>query len=104
MKKTVVFLVLLFLWLLYTSCSVEKIPIPNFPDTVQTVFDPGKVKYIPINPPWEGEQYDFVIPTDMVISLDDYIFVADSGAARILVLNKSGEVVESDEYGNDLPL
>jgi len=84
-----------------TYCGYEKISLPKISDTVNVVFEPGKMKYIPVNPPWEGEPYNFDNPVDIFISVDDYIFVCDSGNARVVVLKKTGEIVEADNFGND---
>ncbi|MCK4688977.1 MAG: hypothetical protein KAT41_01645, partial [Candidatus Marinimicrobia bacterium] len=65
------------------------------------IFNTGEEKYIPVNPEWGGASWNFNNPTDIFISLDDYIYIADSGNARIVVMAKTGEIVESDDFGND---
>lgn len=100
MRRISLFLIAIFLFLAI-KCEYEKIPLPDYPDTVSIVFAPGNEKYIPVNPPWEGEKWNFNRPKDIFISVDDYIFVSDSGNSRIVVLTKSGEIVDKDNFGND---
>jgi len=90
----------LFSFILFTTCSFEPISMPE-DDNSDIIFNTGEEKYIPVNPEWGGAAWNFNNPTDIFISLDDYIYVADSGNARIVVMAKTGEIVENDDFGND---
>ncbi len=84
-----------------TGCDYNAISVPEFPDSLSAVFNPGEVKYIPINPAWKGSPWNFHHPIDIYISIDGYIFIADSGNARVLVLDKTGNIISQDDNGND---
>ena len=86
--------------ILITSCSFEPISMPE-DDNSDIIFNFGGEKYIPVNPEWSGAAWNFSNPTDIFISLDDYIYVADSGNARVVVMAKNGIVVQNDDFGND---
>ena len=90
----------IFSLILFTTCSFEPINMPESANS-DIIFNTGEEKYIPVNPEWGGATWNFNNPTDIFISLDDYIYVADSGNARIVVMAKTGEIVENDDFGND---
>jgi len=96
MKKIIFTIITVLTYLLITSCEYNRIAMPNSEDTTK-IFNTGEIKYIQMNPVWE----DFNHPLDLFISLDDYIFVADSGNQQIKVLEKTGDMVTGDESGND---
>jgi len=98
---TVLSFISIVCFLIIMGCDYNAIPLPEFPDSLSTVFNPGRVKYIPINPAWRGSPWNFHHPIDIYISIDDYIFLADSGNARVLVLNKTGNIITKDDNGND---
>lgn len=88
-----------------SACEYNPITLPSISDSSSILFNPGEIKYIPINPVWGGAAWNFDHPTDIFTSVDDYIFVADSGNSRVVVIDKTGDIVESDGFGNDfLPL
>ncbi|MBN2279183.1 MAG: hypothetical protein JXQ65_01240 [Candidatus Marinimicrobia bacterium] len=95
MKKTIIIFIV-FSYLLITGCSYERLAMPNSQDTTK-IFNTGEIKYIQLNPVWEN----FTYPIDIFISYDDYIFLADSGNARVMVLDKTGQSIMTDESNND---
>jgi len=95
-KHIVISLFLLFL----ATCSYDPISMPQDGNS-DIIFNIGGERYIPVNPVWSGAPWNFNNPTDIFISPDDYIYVADSGNARILVMSKSGEIIENDDFGNN---
>ncbi|MCD6441697.1 MAG: hypothetical protein J7L86_07970 [Candidatus Marinimicrobia bacterium] len=100
MMQTKIAVTIIFLSILLSTCSFDPISMPE-DDNSDIIFNIGEEKYIPVNPVWGGSAWNFNNPTDIFISQDDYIFVADSGNARIVVMAKTGEIVESDNFGND---
>ena len=96
MKKLVITILSVTLYLLFTSCEYQRLTMPNSNDT-STIFNTGEIKYIQMNPIWTNFEY----PVDMYVSLDDYIFVADSIMQEVVVLDKTGQRVISDESGNN---
>ncbi|MGQ9864214.1 MAG: hypothetical protein ACUVRD_07035 [Bacteroidia bacterium] len=49
-------------------------------------YDDALVAYIPILPDWTG----FSAPTDVIVGWDELIYVADSGAGKIVCLDQAG--------------
>lgn len=78
-----------------TNC-VSKEPLPTFYKAEQ-----ADTSYIQVMPNWEQSAYGFNSIKDILIGEDSYLFVADSGNNRIVVLDRAGNLVESDDYGND---
>ena len=73
--------------------------IENLP-TVSEV-EQGDTAYVHIYPDWEQEDYGFHTPKDIIIGDDGYLFIADSGNSRIVVLDPAGTIIEKDEFSND---
>lgn len=96
MKKITITILAVFMYLLVTQCEYTRLAMPNSDDT-SIIYNTGEIKYMQISPTWT----DFNSPIDIFISLDDYIFVADSGNQEVIVLKKTGEQITSDESGND---
>ena len=86
------------LFLLMLGC-VEKMTLPTAINT-NTEFAAGDTTYLLVNPVWD-ETYGFVAPIEISIAPDGHIFVADSAASRIFVLDQSGNVLSGyDELNN----
>ena len=82
------------LFLLMVGC-IEKMTLPPAIHT-NTEFAAGDTTYLLVNPVWD-ETYGFVAPIEISIAPDGHIFVADSAASRIFVLDQSGNVLSG--YG-----
>ena len=80
----------LFLVLLILGC-IEKMTLPTAINT-NTEFAAGDTTYLIVNPVWD-ETYGFVAPIEISIAPDGHIFVADSAANCIFVLDQSGKVL-----------
>jgi len=74
---------------------IEKMTLPTAINT-NTEFAAGDTTYLLVNPVWD-ESYGFVAPIEISIAPDGHIFVADSAASRIFVLDQSGNVLSG--YG-----
>ena len=74
---------------------IEKMTLPTAIKT-NTEFAAGDTTYLLVNPVWD-ETYGFVAPLEISIAPDGHIFVADSAASRIFVLDQSGNVLSG--YG-----
>ena len=86
------------LFLLMLGC-IEKMTLPTAINT-NTEFAAGDTTYLLVNPVWD-ETYGFVAPIEISIAPDGHIFVADSAASRIFVLDQSGNVLSGyDELNN----
>ena len=86
------------LFLLMVGC-IEKMTLPTAINT-NTEFAAGDTTYLLVNPAWD-ETYGFVAPIEISIAPDGHIFVADSAASRIFVLDQSGNVLSGyDELNN----
>ena len=86
---------IIILSLILIDC-VSKEPFPTFSESEQS-----DTSYIQITPNWTKSEYNFASPKDLLIGEDDYLFIADSGNGRIVVLDGAGNQIQSDEYGND---
>ena len=75
---------------------IEKMTLPTSINT-NTQFAAGDTTYLLVNPVWD-ETYGFAAPIEISIALDGHIFVADSAASRIFVLDQSGNVLSG--YGD----
>jgi len=103
MKNFLLSILVTSLFIYGWQCAYEPVTMPQATDSNQ-VFTPGEEKYIPLNPTWNGGILNFQHPKDLFISIDDYIFVADSGNKRVAVLNKTGQRIEADNFGNDFSM
>ena len=70
---------------------VEKMTLPTAINT-NTEFAAGDTTYLIVNPIWD-ETYGFIAPIEISIAPDGHIFVADSAANCIFVLDQSGNVL-----------
>ena len=75
---------------------IEKMTLPTAINT-NTQFAAGDTTYLLVNPVWD-ETYGFAAPIEISIALDGHIFVADSAASRIFVLDQSGNILSG--YGD----
>ena len=89
------------LFLLLLGC-VEKMTLPTAINT-NTEFSAGDTTYLIVNPVWD-ETYGFVAPIEISIAPDGHIFVADSGANCIFVLDQSGNVLSGYDDLKDLDI
>ena len=96
MKKLQYFILFILIYLFVINCEYTPISMPNSNDSTK-LFSTGEIKYIAMNPSWDN----FSKPLDIFISIDDYIFIADSGKNQITVLNKTGDIILKDQSGND---
>jgi hypothetical protein len=100
MKKNKTIAIIFLLIVLGFSCSYERISMPDSSGS-NIIYNTGEKRYIQVNPEWGGSEWNFSNPTDMFISVDGYIFIADSGNSRVVVMAKSGDIITSDDFGND---
>ncbi len=101
MKRFILLLALgLSLSLLLIECG-EKNPLPTGPKDVGSSLSAGDTVFTRLKPDWPLDNRVLQDPRDIVINRDGYIFVAEAGANRVTVFNKSGTVIESeDAFGN----
>ena len=81
---------------LFIFACLEKMPLPS-DINVNTEFVAGDTTYLLINPIWD-DTYGFVTPIEISIAPDGHIFIADSAAKSIFVLDQSGNRLE--EYNS----
>lgn len=75
--------------------------MPTGPRDVGSNLSAGDTVYTRIKPDWPEDNRMLQDPRDITINRDGYIFVAEAGANRVTVFNKSGKVIESeDAFGN----
>ena len=91
----------LSLALLILGC-IEKMTLPTAINS-NTEFAAGDTTYLIVNPVWD-EAYGFVAPIEISIAPDGHIFVADSAANCIFVLDQSGNVLSGYDDLKDLDI
>ncbi|MCF7741429.1 MAG: NHL repeat-containing protein [Candidatus Marinimicrobia bacterium] len=94
--KKIIFTIAITSMLIFITCDFNPVALPESQDSSLT-FNTGETKWVQLNPGWEG----FNNPQDIVIAPDKYIYVSDKGNNRIAVLNKSGQEIHQDNFGND---
>ena len=86
--------------LFFVTCG-EKRSLPTGPVDTGSDVAAGDTLYTRVTPDWPTGNYTLNNPTDIFVNRDGYVFVADRGNSRVLVMNKSGNVIESsDDFGN----
>lgn len=93
--ESITLFLIIGLSLILIDC-VSKEPFPTFSEAEQS-----DTSYIQIMPNWTQSEYHFYSPKDILVGEDSYLFIADSGNGRIVVLDGAGNQIQSDEYGND---
>ena len=79
-----------FIFFVVSSC-MEKFNIPNdITNQGNDNFSAGDTTFVQINPSW-GSEYGFVNPNEISIAQDGRIYVVDSSASSIHVLNQDGD-------------
>ena len=65
-----------------------------------STFGANDTTYSRLSPVWDSAAlgYSFAGPTDVTVGPDGYIFVADSGNGRIVVLDRSGSVLRHGNF------
>jgi len=91
----------LSLALLILGC-IEKMTLPTAINS-NTEFAAGDTTYLIVNPVWD-ETYGFVAPIEISIAPDGHIFIADSAANCIFVLDQSGNVLSGYDDLKDLDI
>ncbi|MCF7885496.1 MAG: hypothetical protein K9M80_03290 [Candidatus Marinimicrobia bacterium] len=96
MKKIILTITISILIIFLTTCDYDPVTLPTSLDT-SISFNTGEKKWVQLSPNWD----QFNKPQDIVIAPDKYLYVSDKGNNRIVVMNKSGEVIREDNFGND---
>lgn len=82
------YLGILFLVIFFAGCG-EKLDLSVFQDDKQGSNITGDTVYIKLTPDWES----FNQPEDILIGKDIFIYVADKGNDRVVMLNLNGDVL-----------
>ncbi len=74
------------------ACTGPKQPLP---EGSGGPFGAGDTTYVRLSPVWDAGYLatELSEPTDVVVSRDGYVYIADKGNDRILVLSRSGTVL-----------
>ncbi|MCK4296169.1 MAG: hypothetical protein KAX28_05875 [Candidatus Marinimicrobia bacterium] len=96
MKRSILIYTTIFfaLFIIFSCGHIEKLP------TVSEA-EQGDTSYVQMFPSWEKDVYNFNTPKDIIVGGDGYLFIADSGNSRIVVLDQAGLTITEDEYGNN---
>ena len=91
-KSTVLLpMYIFFLCLLVSSGCIEKMELPSGINTNEVEFSAGDTTYLLLSPIWD-ESYGFQSPIEISIAQDGHIFIADSAANSIFVLEQDGDI------------
>ena len=82
---------LFLLCLLVSSGCIEKMELPSGINTNEVEFSAGDTTYLLLSPIWD-ESYGFQSPIEISIAQDGHIFIADSAANSIFVLEQDGDI------------
>lgn len=98
------FCILLF-FVVFSNCEYDKLPLPVEKSDV-TAFGANDTAYIEIRPVWSNTTLGIGLdqPSDIVSGPDGYLWVANSGNGKVLVLKKSGELVRENNFDTITPL
>ncbi len=100
--KKIILIIAITILMITAGCDYNPITLPEQDQSAGIGISSGEIKYLQLNPVWSmANGVELNDPRDIFISLDDYIYVADYGNDRVIVMNKSGESVESDGFGNN---
>lgn len=88
MRLKIVYIIILFI----TWGCLEKMTLPS-DINVNTEFVAGDTTYLLVNPIWD-DTYGFITPIEISIAPDGHVFIADSAAKTIFVLDQSGDRIE----------
>ncbi|MDZ7294816.1 MAG: NHL repeat-containing protein [candidate division KSB1 bacterium] len=94
-------LVVMALALMAAAGCGRKLPLPAVA-TVARSFGASDTSYIPLSPEWDATTLGYLptqamVPTDVVIGEDGYIFVADSANDRVFVLSGAGRIAREHD-------
>ncbi len=101
MKRIHYIIIAILLVLMAASCEYSKMPLP-VANSSSSGFGANDTSYVELNPVWDATFLGNTLshPTDITIGPDGYIFIADEGNDRILVVNQSGEQMTQNGLGN----
>lgn len=100
------YLIVYIAGLLLLNCTFgDKRPLPTAASTYQS-FGANDTTYIRISPDWDAAElgYNFSNPADITIGEDGYIFIADNGNDKIVVLNKAGKIQNHSQLDKISPV
>jgi len=102
--------ILLLVFSLFASSCIQKFSIPDdLENGSELEFGAGDTTYLQLSPVW-GEDYGVNDPTEIAIAQDGRIFIADSTAHSIMVLDQDGDqptgfsdlINLKDSYGENI--
>lgn len=84
-------------WL--ASCTVDKYPLPNVPDSDSSYANIGKEVYNLIYPILDAENgYSFNHPSDIYVGVDNFIYICDTDNDRIVMMDGGGTIQGYSQY------
>ena len=89
----------------FSNCEYDKMPLPTAKSDV-SFFGANDTSYIEIRPVLSNTTLGIGLdqPSDIVSGPDGYLWVANSGNGKVLVLKKSGELVRENNFDTITPL
>ncbi|NOX37086.1 MAG: hypothetical protein GXO78_06060 [Calditrichaeota bacterium] len=88
-----------FMGLILFGCAHEKLPLPNIPPAEDQYANVGKETYVQLNPPLDkAHGYDFSKPSDIYLGADNFLYIADTGNDRIVMMDLGGGIQGVSQY------
>lgn len=92
MKKWSIILSL-FLLVILSACTNNTTPLPVIPPAEEQFPGLDDAEYVLINPPLDAAHgYNFNQPADVYVGVDNFLYVADTGNDRIVMLDAGGQL------------
>jgi len=83
----------LLLIALIFSCTSQKLPLPNIPPVEDQFSNVGKEVYVQLLPAFDAAHgYNFNQPSDIYLGVDNFLYIADTGNDRIVMMDLGGQI------------
>jgi DNA-binding beta-propeller fold protein YncE len=83
---------------LFTSCGVEKFPLPQEQGANNGTGAASDTTYLQLRPVWDAANgYDLKAPHDILVGREPLIYIADTDNDRVLMLDLAGNVLGSSQ-------
>ena len=97
--RFVVLLITTLILLGISACTTNDTKLPVIPPGEEQFPSLDDVEYVLINPPLDAAHgYDFNQPSDVYIGVDNFLYVADTGNDRIVMLDAGGQLQGVSQY------
>lgn len=83
--------ILIFVFM--NACTHDEFPTPTIPPAEQQFTSQDEAEYVQLNPPLDAAHgYHFSKPADIYVGVDNFLYVADTGNDRIVMMDAGGQI------------